>query len=176
MQQLSRVIDHTLLKSEATPFSIAKFAEEAQQHFLCSLCELTVGTRMLRRLKTDQPEKKFHVCSSRRFPGAMATEMKAAETAWCVQQERMKLIWWFLIGDLKDKPNQLFNRYCKALSRRPRGKVVKVILETQFINRTRKHSVCWQTSGAHFCQNKHRIFRWRSNLRWCATDEKYCGR
>jgi deoxyribose-phosphate aldolase len=154
MQQLSRVIDHTLLKSEATLSQIAKLCEEAQQHFFYAVC---VNSRWVpecvRRLKTDQPEKKIHVCAVVGFPlGAMATEMKAAETAWCVQQGADEIDMVISIGDLKDKNNQLVQQDIASVVQAAQGKVVKVILETHLLTEQEKIQACLlaKQAGAHF--------------------------
>ncbi len=154
MQQLSRAIDHTLLKPEATLSQIAKLCEEADHHQFYAVC---VNSRWVpecvRRLKTDHPEKKVSVAAVVGFPlGAMASEMKAAETAWCVQQGADEIDMVISIGDLKDRNNQIVLQDIQGVVQAAQGKVVKVILETHLLSEQEKVQACLlaKQAGAHF--------------------------
>ena len=73
------MIDHTLLKPEATRSDIVKLCREARQYSFASVCVNPYWVPLVRSELAGSPVK---VCTVVGFPlGATSTESKVAETA-----------------------------------------------------------------------------------------------
>ena len=78
---IASMIDHTLLKPEATPAQIEKLCAEAAEYHFASVCVNPVYIPLAARLLKGTGVK---VCCVVGFPlGAIAPEQKAAEAASC---------------------------------------------------------------------------------------------
>jgi len=76
-ENLAQLIDHTLLKPEATPQAIAELCREAMEHGFKSVC---VNSGYVAYAAAQLDESDVLVCSVVGFPlGAMATAVKTAE-------------------------------------------------------------------------------------------------
>jgi deoxyribose-phosphate aldolase len=137
---LAKLIDHTLLKPEATRDEVVKLCEEARQHRFASVCVNTTWVPLCKALLAGTD---VLVCSVVGFPlGAMAPTAKAYEAREAVRQGAREIDMVLNIGALKSRDYEtVFEDICRVVkSSAPAG--VKVILETSALNRDEKIVAC----------------------------------
>ncbi len=149
--ELGGLIDHTLLKPDATEKDIRKLCDEARQHEFASVCvnpgwvglaaELLKGTRV-------------KVCTVVGFPlGATTPTAKAIETRDAIANGATEIDMVINVGALKSGNDELVRRDIEAVVDAARGKaIVKVILETALLTREEKVKACLlcKMAGADF--------------------------
>ncbi|UCE57463.1 MAG: deoxyribose-phosphate aldolase [Candidatus Bathyarchaeota archaeon] len=151
--QLSKLIDHTLLKPNASKDDIERLCEEAKKHGFWSVCVnptyVSLATEILR--ETD-----VKVCSVVGFPlGANAPEVKAVEAEKAIDDGANEIDMVINIGALKSRDYELVKRDIREVvdrAKRNEGTVVKVIIETGLLTDDEKVLACRfvKESGADF--------------------------
>lgn len=125
---MNKLIDHTLLKADATKEKITKLCEEAKQYDFASVC---VNSGWVAYCKQQLAGSDVKVCSVVGFPlGAMCTKAKAFETACVIEDGGDEIDMVMNIGAMKDKDYNLVKEDIKAVVEAAKGHCVKVILET----------------------------------------------
>ena len=96
---INRLIDHTLLKPQATPQQIEKLCREAREyHFASAVANSIFAPQMSHALRDSD----VAVCCVVGFPlGAMAPAAKIAETQYCLEQGAAEIDTVIPIGFLK---------------------------------------------------------------------------
>jgi deoxyribose-phosphate aldolase len=125
---VARMIDHTLLRPDATRQDVVKLCEEARKHRFASVC---VNTHWVPVCKALLAGSDVMVCAVVGFPlGAMTPNAKAFEAREAVRQGAREIDMVINIGALKSKDYEsVFEDICKVVkASAPAG--VKVILET----------------------------------------------
>ncbi|XGC80817.1 deoxyribose-phosphate aldolase [Bdellovibrio bacteriovorus] len=148
--QLSRYIDHTLLKPEAQVAQIEKLCAEAKEHQFFSVCVNTSYVPTCAKLLAGSAVK---VCCVVGFPlGAMDTESKAFETATAIKNGADEIDMVINVGALKDRRNDYVREDIKAVVKAAQGRKVKVIIETSLLSHDDKVLACNLSleAGAHF--------------------------
>ena len=148
--QLSRYIDHTLLKPEAQLSQIEKLCAEAKEHSFFSVCVNTSYVKTCAELLQGSSVK---VCCVVGFPlGAMDTESKAYETSTAIRNGAQEIDMVIQIGALKDRRLDYVRDDIKAVVQAAHGHTVKVIIETSLLNNDDKVLACKAAleAGAHF--------------------------
>lgn len=148
--QLSRYIDHTLLKPEAQQSSIEKLCAEAKTYGFFSVCVNTSYVGLCKKLLSGSSVK---VCCVVGFPlGAMDTVSKAFETETAIKNGADEIDMVIQIGALKDRRLDYVRDDIKAVVKAAQGRTVKVIIETSFLNQEDKILACKAAleAGAHF--------------------------
>ncbi|MGV3526229.1 MAG: deoxyribose-phosphate aldolase [Candidatus Sericytochromatia bacterium] len=144
------MIDHTLLKPEATEAQVRQLCKEAAEYHFASVCvnpgyvalsaELLKGTGVM-------------VCTVIGFPlGATDTETKADETRHALANGASEIDMVINIGALKSGNHKKVEADIRAVVQAASGKTVKVILETSLLNDQEKVIACQlsEKAGAHF--------------------------
>jgi deoxyribose-phosphate aldolase len=137
---MAKLIDHTLLKPEATRDEVVKLCEEAKKHRFASVCVNTTWVPLCKALLAGT---QVMVCAVVGFPlGAMAPNAKAYEAREAVRQGAKEIDMVLNIGALKSRDYEtVFEDICKVVkSSSPAG--VKVILETSALNQEEKIIAC----------------------------------
>jgi len=147
---LAKLIDHTLLKAEATREEVVKLCEEARKYKFASVC---VNTTWVPLCKAMLAGSGVMVCTVVGFPlGAMSPTAKAYEAREAVRQGAKEIDMVINIGALKSKDYEtVFEDICRVVkSSAPAG--VKVILETSALNTEEKIIGCTlsKLAGAAF--------------------------
>lgn len=140
--ELARLIDHTLLKPEATPAQIERLCAEARAHGFASVCVNPTHVRLAARLLRGSG---VAVCSVVGFPlGAGLPQVKAFEAAEVVRLGAGEVDMVLNIGALKAGDHALVLRDIRAVVRAGRagGALVKVILETCLLTDDEKRAAC----------------------------------
>jgi deoxyribose-phosphate aldolase len=149
---IAALIDHTLLKPEATAADIRKVCAEARQYGFASVCVNPYWVRLVAGELAGSPVK---VCSVVGFPlGASATEIKVAETAAAIREGANEIDMVLNIGELRAGNHDAVRADIKAVveAAHSGGAIVKVILETALLNDEQKvaASLIAKEAGADF--------------------------
>lgn len=140
--QAAKLIDHTLLKAEATPADIEKLCAEARKFGFYSVCVNSSFVKQARQLLRDTPVK---VCAVVGFPlGAMEPQIKALEARKALRDGAAEIDMVINIGALKAKDDVLVLRDIRGVveSCKEGRARCKVILETSLLNDEEKVRAC----------------------------------
>ena len=147
---IAAMIDHTLLKPEATPAQIEKLCTEAAEYHFASVCVNPVYIPLAARLLKGTGVK---VCCVVGFPlGAIAPEQKAAEAASCAAMGAEELDMVIHVGAAKVGDWALVQRDIEGVVKAAAGHTVKIIIETCLLTDEEKVKACEaaKAAGAHF--------------------------
>ncbi|RPI29499.1 MAG: deoxyribose-phosphate aldolase [Chloroflexota bacterium] len=150
--RLAGMIDHTLLKPDATPDQIAQLCFEARKYNFASVCVNPTWVKLCAQLLDGSPVK---VCTVIGFPlGATASEVKAFEAKNAIDQGATEIDMVINIGALKARELELVARDIRGVveTAHPRGAIVKFSLETVLLNDEEKTigSLLSKEAGADF--------------------------
>lgn len=147
---LAKLIDHTLLKPEATRDEVVKLCEEARKYHFASVCVNTTWVPLCKSLLANSG---VMVCCVVGFPlGAMSPTAKAYEAREAVRQGAQEVDMVINIGALKSKDYEtVFEDICRVVKASGRAGV-KVILETSALSTEEKiiGSTLSKLAGAAF--------------------------
>lgn len=149
---LAKMIDHTLLKPDATPDQIAQLCFEARKYQFASVCVNPTWVKLCAQLLAGSPVK---VCTVIGFPlGATASEVKAFEAANAIDQGATEIDMVINIGALKARELEVVAQDIRGVVKvaHARGAIVKVILETSLLTDEEKTIACMlsKEAGADF--------------------------
>lgn len=148
---LASLIDHTLLKPEATETDIRKVCEEAIQYKFKSVCVNTHYVALVSRLLSGSG---VLTCGVVGFPlGAMTTRAKVDETYDAIKSGANEIDMVINIGALKSGDWNIVKRDIEGVTNAARGRaIVKVILETSLLTDEEKIKACTiaKMAGADF--------------------------
>ncbi len=148
---MAKLIDHTLLKPEATREQVVQLCEEAVEHGFASVC---VNPTWVRQCRDIVRGSDVLVCTVAGFPlGANTTPAKAFETQKAVDDGADEIDMVVNIGMLKSGDYNFVERDIRAVveAAGPKGEV-KVIIETCYLTDAEKikASLLVKEAGAHF--------------------------
>lgn len=140
-QNITGIIDHTLLKADATEEQVTVLAQEAKEYSFASVCVNPTWVKKAAELLKDAPEVK--VCTVIGFPlGATTSAVKAFETTNAIENGADEVDMVINIGALKDKNYDLVKSDIQAVVDAAKGKaLVKVIIETALLTDEEKATV-----------------------------------
>jgi deoxyribose-phosphate aldolase len=138
---VAAMIDHTLLKPEATKNQIETLCQEAKEHKFFSVCVNPTWVSTARELLNGSSVK---VCTVIGFPlGASTLETKAFETKNAIDNGADEVDMVINIGALKDKDDELVEKDIRAVVEAAKGRALtKVIIETSLLTREEKIRAC----------------------------------
>jgi deoxyribose-phosphate aldolase len=150
--ELARMIDHTMLKAEATPKEIENLCGEALKFGFASVCINASYVPLCARLLKGSPVK---VCTVIGFPlGATSSASKAAETECAIRDGAQEVDMVINVGMLKGGEYQYVGRDIRGVvTAAHRHRVLtKVILETGLLSDEEKIKACVlaRKAGADF--------------------------
>lgn len=148
--ELAAMIDHTLLKPDATEAEVEKLCAEARQYKFCSVC---VNTSWVSRCRDLLRGSGVRVCCVVGFPlGAMDSRSKAFETREAIGNGADEIDMVLNIGAIKSGDLALVEKDIRAVVQAARDKVTKVILETGLLDDAQKEAACRlaKNAGATF--------------------------
>lgn len=141
-EQLAQMIDHTLLKPEASKADIEKLCEEARKHRFFSVCVNPANVKQAVSLCRGSP---VTVCAVVGFPlGAQAPEIKALEARRALREGAREIDMVINIGALRSKDDALVLRDIRGVveaCKESRG-LCKVIIETSLLSNEEKVRAC----------------------------------
>lgn len=151
-EQVARLIDHTLLKAEATPADVEKLCAEARKYGFWSVC---VNSAYVKQAKALLRDSRVKVCAVVGFPlGAMEPQIKALETRKALRDGASEIDMVIKIGALKAKQDDTVWRDIRGVVENCKDSraLCKVILETSLLNEEEKVRACQisMQAGADF--------------------------
>ena len=149
---LAKMIDHTLLKPDATQDQIAQLCFEARKYGFASVCINPTWVKLCAQLLAGSPVK---VCTVIGFPlGATAPEVKLFETQNAIENGATEIDMVINIGALKARDLELVARDIRGVvtTSHARGALVKVIIEAVLLTDEEKTIACLisKEAGADF--------------------------
>lgn len=141
-KNVTRMIDHTLLKADATKAEIEKLVGEAIEYSFASVCVNPTWVKTAADLLAEAPEVK--VCTVIGFPlGASTTETKAFETKNAIDNGATEVDMVINIAALKDNQDDLVEKDILAVVEAAKGKALtKVIIEACLLTNEEKIRAC----------------------------------
>ncbi|GIN08151.1 deoxyribose-phosphate aldolase [Shouchella clausii] len=139
---IARLIDHTLLKADATKEQILQLCKEAQTYQFASVCINPYWVKLAaEQLKED---KHVAVCTVISFPlGQSTPETKAFETKNAIANGATEVDMVINVAALKDKQDQMVLNDIRAVVDAAKDKALtKVILETCLLTNEEKERAC----------------------------------
>ncbi|MBN0919406.1 deoxyribose-phosphate aldolase [[Mycoplasma] gypis] len=127
----NRMVDHTLLKPEATQKDIDKLISEAIEYDFKSVC---INPTWIKHAKEKLAGSNTIVCTVVGFPlGAMVTQAKVHETKLAISHGADEVDMVINIGRFKQGQYDYVLNEIKAIKEECKGKVLKVIIETALL-------------------------------------------
>lgn len=139
---LAGMIDHTLLKPDATSDKVAQLCFEARKYHFASVCVNPTHVRLCADLLRDSDVK---VCTVIGFPlGATSTEVKVFETRNALDNGATEIDMVLNIGALKAGESELVAKDIRGVveTAHAAGALVKVIIETALLTDEEKVIAC----------------------------------
>lgn len=139
-QQIARLIDHTLLKPEATKQEIDQLCDEARMYCFASVC---VNPGWVKRCAQKLHKSGVLVCTVVGFPlGATSSQSKGFETQTAVAQGAQEIDMVINVGWLKSREYDLVKKDIQEVVRNAGRRPVKVIIETCLLTDEEKIKAC----------------------------------
>lgn len=149
-EQLAKMIDHTLLRPDATDDNIKRLCIEAKKHHFASVCVNPIHVSLAAGLlkKTD-----IKVCTVIGFPlGATTPDVKAFEAKNAIENGAREVDMVINIGALKSGDYKAVKRDISTVVNTAKDVIVKVIIETGLLTDEEKIRACKvvKEAGADF--------------------------
>ncbi|GAA0821182.1 deoxyribose-phosphate aldolase [Clostridium tertium] len=150
-KDLARMIDHTILKADATEMEVEKLCTEALEYNFASVC---INPSMVKKAANMLKGSDVKVCTVIGFPlGATTTEVKAFETEDVIKKGATEVDMVINIGKLKEGNIEYVKKDIEAVVNAAKGKALtKVIIETCLLTDEEKVTACKlsKEAGADF--------------------------
>ncbi len=149
---IAKLIDHTLLKPDATQDEIAQLCYEARKYNFAAVCVNPSYVKLCKQLLQGTP---VHVCTVVGFPlGATPPEVKAYEAQQAIDDGATEVDMVINVGALKSKDYSLVERDIATVARtcHAGGAILKVIIEAALLTEEEKVIACQlaKTAGAEY--------------------------
>jgi deoxyribose-phosphate aldolase len=150
--QLSHMIDHTLLKPEATQDQIAQLCYEARKYNFASVCVNPTNVKLCANLLQGTD---IDVCTVVGFPlGATPTDVKVFETQQAIREGATEVDMVLNVGALKSRDYELVRDDIASIARacHAGNAILKVIIEAALLTDEEKVIACQlsKVAGADF--------------------------
>jgi len=150
--RVASLIDHTLLRPEATRADIVKLCGEARQYGFATVC---INPYWVPLAASELAGSTVKVCTVAGFPlGATSTEAKVAEAAAALRAGAREIDMVINVGAMRSGDVDTVKLDIQAVTRvcHEAGAIVKVILETALLDDAQKTTACGlaQAVGADF--------------------------
>jgi deoxyribose-phosphate aldolase len=139
---LSNLIDHTILKPEATQDEIAQICHEAREHGFASVCVNPTHAMLCADLLKGS---EVQVCTVVGFPlGATSPEAKAFETRQAIRDGATEVDMVINVGALRSHDYELVERDMAGVAQvcQAGGAILKVIIEAALLTDEEKVTAC----------------------------------
>jgi deoxyribose-phosphate aldolase len=145
---LARMIDHTILRPDATRTDVLRVCEEARRYGFASVC---VNSYWAGLVASELAGTDVATCAVVGFPlGAASTEAKRAEAEMCLRVGARELDMVMNVGALKSGDLDAVRLDILAVTEAAQryGAIVKVILETCLLTNEEKVTACKLATSA----------------------------
>lgn len=149
---LAHMIDHTLLKPDASQDQIAQLCYEARKHSFASVCINPTNVKLCAELLKGSD---IEVCTVVGFPlGATPTEVKVFEAQQAIRDGASEVDMVINVGALKSRDYELVERDIASIARacHAGNAILKVIIEAALLTDEEKVVACQlaKVAGADF--------------------------
>ena len=146
-KDIYKMIDHTLLKQDATSEEIKKLCKEALEYNFASVCVNPTNVELAAKILNGSLVK---VCTVIGFPlGANTTKIKVLEAKDAIENGATEVDMVINIGRLKDKDYDYVKKDIEAVVNEVKGKaLIKVIIEPCLLADEEKVIACKLASEA----------------------------
>ena len=149
---IASLIDHTILKPDATRAEVVKICQEARKYRFASVCVNPYWVPLVAAELAGAPVK---VCTVVGFPlGATTTESKIAETEAAVRVGAQEIDMVMNVGALRSGDQEAVKQDIHGVAEAAHraGAILKVILETALLDDNQKATACTlaKLAGADF--------------------------
>jgi deoxyribose-phosphate aldolase len=149
LPEISSLIDHTILKADATRQDVLKVCAEAREHGFASVC---VNSYWVPLVSQELKNSAVKVCTVVGFPlGANSTEAKVSEATSAIGHGAQEIDMVINIGELRAGAWEAVESDISAVvnASHAHGAIVKVILETALLDDPQKIKACELAKAAH---------------------------
>lgn len=144
-RDLMKYVDHTLLKAFATWEDIQLLCDEAVQYGAASVC---VPPCYIKRIH-DKYREKLNICTVVGFPlGYSSTEAKKTECLQAIKDGADEIDMVINISDVKNKEYKKVEEEIALLKNTVGDKILKVIIETCYLDEEEKTAMCCAVTNA----------------------------
>lgn len=136
----AKMIDHTMLKADATTQTVRRYCDEAKEFGFASVCVNSCHAALVSK---ELKGSGVRTCCVVGFPlGAMSTEAKAFEAKQAVKDGAEEIDMVLNIGAMKDRNWDFAANDIHAVVEASRPSIVKVIIETCLLTDEEKVKAC----------------------------------
>ncbi len=144
-KEIFNKIDHTLLKPVSCLEDIKKLCEEALEYKTASIC---VPPCYVKKIRDDFGDK-INICTVIGFPlGYNTIQVKVFETNQAIEDGANEIDMVVNLTDVKNGDFEKVTDEIKAIKKVCKDKILKVIIETCYLNQDEKISLCKCVSNA----------------------------
>ena len=175
MENISKMIDHTLLKASATQADIKRICSEAKQYGFASVC---VNSCYAKLVTSQLKGTGVKTCCVVGFPlGAMSTAAKAQEARCAVEDGASEIDMVINVGALKEGNDFYVEEDISAVVEAAKPAIVKVIIETCLLTDEEKVKACElsESAGAAFVKTSTGFSTGGANVHDVALMKKTVG-
>ncbi len=175
MESLAKMIDHTLLKANATSTDIRRICAEAREHGFASVCVNSCHAKLVTQELAGSGVK---TCCVVGFPlGAMSSEAKAFEAECAVSQGASEIDMVINVGALKEGNDTYVLDDIRSVVEAAKPAIVKVIIETCLLTDEEKVRACAlsEKAGAAFVKTSTGFSTGGANVHDVALMRKTVG-
>jgi len=145
---VAHMIDHTLLKADASQEQIAQLCYEARKHGFAAVCVNPANVKLAAQLLKDSP---VAICAVVGFPlGATSPEVKSYEAQQAIEDGATEIDMVINVGALKSRDYELVERDIATVTRTCHNNraVCKVIIEAALLTDDEKVKACQLAKAA----------------------------
>ena len=138
--KINQYIDHTLLKATATKAEIKEICDEAKKYNFYAVC---VNGSYVPYVKEELKDSGVNIAAVIGFPlGAMSTKAKVFEAEQAVRDGATEIDMVIQIGKLIDGDYEYVENDIREIKKAIGDNVLKVIIETCYLNDDQKKKAC----------------------------------
>lgn len=163
-ERIEKIIDHTLLKPDATLNEISNLCNEAKQYGFYSVC---VNPAYVSYCIEELKDTYIPVISVVGFPlGSNTIRTKVFETEELISKGVQEIDTVINIGMLKSRNYNYVLDEIRSVVEAAKGHIVKVIIETALLTQKEKTKACEiaQDSSAHFVKTSTGFSKWGATV------------
>lgn len=140
MLNIAKYVDHTVLKATTTTKDITKLCQEAKEYGFYSVC---VNGCFVTHAKKELEGSNVKIAAVIGFPlGAMTTSAKVFEAKECIENGASEIDMVINVGKLLEGDYNYVENEINEIKKAIGNKVLKVIIETCYLNDEQKIKAC----------------------------------
>jgi len=139
MDEILKHVDHTLLKADAAWVEIKQLCDDAVEYKTASVCIPASYVQRVKKIYGDN----LKICTVIGFPlGYSCAEIKIAEAKQAISEGADEIDMVINLGDVKNNDYEKITAEIKAIKKNIGEKILKVIIETCYLEQQEKIKLC----------------------------------